>query len=54
MADLDNFFAKKDKKKKGGKKFTGTSTAEMVKALEVSVQLMPCCLVSESLNILVC
>ena len=36
MADLDSFFAKKDKKKKTkGKKFTGTSPAEMVKALEV-------------------
>lgn len=37
MADLDSFFAKKDKKKKGkGKKFSGTSPAEMAKALEVS------------------
>ena len=41
MANLDNFFAKKDKKKKGkGKKFTGTSTAEMVKALEVGCELV--------------
>lgn len=37
MANLDDFFAKKDKKKKGkGKRYAGTSTAVMVKALEVS------------------
>ncbi len=37
MANLDNFFAKKDKKKKTkGKKFVGTSPAEMAKVLEVS------------------
>lgn len=37
MADLDDFFAKKDKKKKmKGQKFTGTSPANMVKVLEVS------------------
>ena len=37
MADLDNFFAKKDKKKKSkGKKYVGTSPAEMAKALEAS------------------
>ena len=39
MADLDGFFAKKDKKKKGkGKKYTGTSPAVMAKALEVREQ----------------
>lgn len=36
MANLDSFFAKKDKKKKG-KRFSGTSTTAMAKALEVSV-----------------
>ena len=36
MADLDDFFAKKDKKKKGkSKKFTGTNAASIAKVLEV-------------------
>ena len=37
MADLESFFAKKDKKKKKGKekKFATTSSASMVKTLEV-------------------
>ena len=39
MADLQDFFAKKDKKKKGkGKKYVATSPAVMAKALEVSKQ----------------
>ena len=38
MADLDSFFAKKDKKKKTkGKKYAGTSPADMAKALEVQL-----------------
>ena len=36
-ANLDNFFAKKDKKKKGKTKgYAGTSPAVMAKTLEVS------------------
>lgn len=43
MADLDDFFAKKDKKKKGkGKKYAGTSPAVMAKALEVSLDEVKC------------
>ena len=39
MADLDSFFAKKDKKKKKGKekKFPKTTSTSMVKSLEVSI-----------------
>ena len=39
MADLDSFFAKKDKKKKKGKekKFPTTSSTSMAKSLEVVV-----------------
>lgn len=39
MADLDSFFAKKDKKKKKGKekKFPTTSSTSMVKTLEVEL-----------------
>ena len=37
MSDLDDFFAKKDKKKKGkAKKFVGTNTASIAKVLEVT------------------
>lgn len=38
MAELDDFFAKKDKKKKGkkAKKFVGTTPTTIAKALEVS------------------
>jgi len=37
MAELDDFFAKKDKKKKGKKtkKFVGTNPSSISKALEV-------------------
>ena len=38
MADLEDFFAKKDKKKKGkkAKKFVGTNPVSISKELEVS------------------
>ena len=34
MADLNDFFAKKDKKKKGGKKFSKANTDVLAKNLE--------------------
>ena len=36
MADLDDFFAKKDKKKKGTKKFSKANTEVIAKNLEES------------------
>ena len=43
MADLDSFFAKKDKKKKKGKekKFPTTSGTSMAKTLEVGITNLP-------------
>lgn len=39
MANLDDFFAKKDKKKgKKTKKFVGTNPTSISKALEVSIE----------------
>jgi hypothetical protein len=34
MGDLDDFFAKKDKKKKGGKKFSKANTDVLAKNLQ--------------------
>ncbi len=41
MAEFDDFFAKKDKKKKGkkAKKFVGTNPTSISKALEVSTDM---------------